>query len=475
MPNPLTSSDPLKSILYHLQGDAANYILENIPHPVFLVNEAYHITHCNQPFCSLLKLERSQILDRPLNAFFSAPSSVHFKTVIEDLWNASLAAPSVAELTPVLGSSKCHMTLKRMVIGEQTIAVLGTVIYHPNEKAAASSSHSLIKYTELMLKINQSLLEKTSEQELMDFIMTELYAVFGHKDCGCILIDRDGHLKMVSQVGYTEEAKQQFDILTEKSYFWRYANGNINQVYRINQIDLIEQEDYTKVAPSKSGMDMLSSISAPLIIDGKLYGLINFDSPVRDAFTEDQVSIMEYVRTQLSIAIKNMQLYEKIIKLSRYDQLTELMNRHYFEECITLRMEQCKASGESLVLVVCDVDYLKQVNDSMGHLIGDHLLKACADTLKLACGKNALVARFGGDEFVAVVPGSDELHLSAYLEEGRRLLMTQKAGKWPYSFSFGLSVMTESDFDYYSILKRADLAMYHEKEFRMKGRRATDR
>jgi len=345
----------------------------------------------------------------------------------------------------------------------------------PQATVTANSLNPLFKYTELMLQINQSMLTVTNEKDLLDLTMKELYMVFGHHECGCILINEDNRLKMVSQVGYTEEAMRHFDLETEKSYFWRYANGNINQVYRINQIDLIEQEDYSKVAASTSGQEMLSSISAPLIIDGKLYGLINFDSPIQNAFTEEQVSIMEYVRTQLSIAIKNMKLYERTVMLSRYDQLTGLMNRHYFEEIVLLRLMSCKLSGKSFVLVVCDVDYLKQVNDNSGHLSGDTLLIACAKSIKIACGDNALVSRFGGDEFVAVVFDTDEHSVASAIEEERRRLMLNKFGNWSYSFSFGLSSLIGSDESYYSILRRADQAMYHEKEFRMKGRRKCDR
>lgn len=329
---------------------------------------------------------------------------------------------------------------------------------------------TLLKYTEMMLKIHQSILEKTNEQDLLDLIMHELYRVFGHKDCGCILIEKEGFLRMVSQVGYTEAAMKAFKLETHKSYFWRYAQGNINRVYCINQIDLIEQEDYSKVAESTDGREMISSISAPIIIDGKLYGLINFDSPERDAFTQEQISIMEYVRVQLSIAIKNMQLYEKMIRLSRYDQMTGLMNRHYFEMCVNELMQTTRSKGTPLLLTVCDVDGLKQVNDQYGHLIGDDLLVAVASAIQAACGDNALIARFGGDEFVACVQGYPLQTLAHRLESERAQLMHTTIGPFAYSFSFGITEMQKNEDAYYAMLRRADQAMYQEKQLRMRRR-----
>lgn len=329
---------------------------------------------------------------------------------------------------------------------------------------------TLLKYTEMMLKIHQSILEKTNEQDLLDLIMNELYRVFGHKDCGCILIEKDGYLRMVSQVGYTEAAMKAFKLETHKSYFWRYAQGDINKVYCINQIDLIEQEDYSKVAESNDGKEMISSISAPIIIDGKLYGLINFDSPERDAFTHEQISIMEYVRVQLSFAIKNMQLYEKMLRLSRYDQMTGLMNRHYFEMRVNEHIKSAQSENKPLLLTVCDVDGLKQVNDQYGHLIGDDLLIAVASAIQSACGDNALVARFGGDEFVACVIGMPLQTLTYQLESARALLMKTVIGPFAYSFSFGITEMLGDADDYYTLLRRADQAMYQEKQLRMRRR-----
>jgi diguanylate cyclase (GGDEF)-like protein len=446
------------------------YAINAVHHPVFCMDSKNTITLCNQSFCNLLDLSEVNVIGRRPTDFFL--DFKEFFVCDQDI------ITGFEPFTQQNLYEKLSMTLTIwshcIVSDTRVIGAVCTVTSHALSQNYLTAQNPLFRYTELMLQINQSMLEVTCEQDLLDLIMKELYLVFGHHDCGCILINRDNHLKMVSQVGYTPEAMANFDIETERSYFWRYANGNINKVYRINQIDLIEQEDYTKVATSQSGLDMLSSISAPILIDGKLYGLINFDSPKQNAFTEEQVAIMEYVRTQLSIAIKNMKLYERTVTLSRYDHLTGLMNRHYFEEKVLELLEQVKRKSESLVLIVCDVDYLKQVNDSMGHLKGDELLWACGNAIKKACGENAFVARFGGDEFVAVVNNTTEHALSEKLEEERRLLMLTKCGHYSFSFSFGLSSLQYSDETYYAILKRADDAMYLEKEFRMKGRRKTD-
>lgn len=465
-----THLDP--SLSLNFKDGLFEYTINAIHHPVFCMDDTNVIILCNEAFCNLLKRSRHLIVGQRPSQLFNGFSDLF----TSESKMAMPFKPFTQHHTDTLSLFSFDITTHCLVSETVVQGALCTVTPSPeSQQSPPSQQNPLFKYTELMLQINQSMIDVTSEQDLLDLIMRELYMVFGHHDCGCILINRGEHLKMVSQVGYTPEAMANFDIETERSYFWRYANGNINKVYRINQIDLIEQEDYTKVASSKSGQDMLSSISAPILIDGKLYGLINFDSPEQNAFTEEQVAIMEYVRTQLSIAIKNMKLYERTVTLSRYDHLTGLMNRHYFEEKVLEVLEQVKGSSDSLVLIVCDVDYLKQVNDSMGHLKGDELLWACGNAIKKACGENAFVARFGGDEFVAVVRHTTEHALSEKLEEERRLLMLTKCGHWSFSFSFGLSSLQHSDETYYTILKRADDAMYLEKEFRMKGRRKTDR
>lgn len=338
-----------------------------------------------------------------------------------------------------------------------------------------SNRDNVFKYTEMFLRINQSMMSITTEQELLDHIMDEIYDVFDHHDCGCILVNRDGLLYMESQVGYTAEAMRSFNIKVEESYFYRYAGGEYNRVYRINQIDLINEEDYSKVAESVDGTEMLSSISAPIIIDDKLYGLINFDSPYENAFTEEQLVVMEYVRIQLAAAIKNMKLYEKIIHLSRYDQLTALCNRHYFETIIEELILNCMDSSSEITLVVCDVDYLKKVNDTWGHLAGDEYLKLVAKCLKESLPECSHIGRFGGDEFIAVISDIEDQELVERLSSAQLNLDSCDDIKWNMSFSYGFSKLIKGEDTYLSVLKKADEKMYLQKSKRIFGRRKNDR
>ncbi len=470
----MKSQSPYSTVFNKNGNLVLESLLNAVQHPLFFKDKSLHITFCNDSFYALAGFKKP-FPDLKTMAEYFDPCD---KEVIQKHDQALLQSgiKSTYETHLILGGSKRAILVESssVIIASEVYGILNTVFFSDSLKDS-TLPNPLFKYTELMLKINQSMLEKTNERDLLNFIMKELYAVFGHKDCGCILINKNNHLKMISQVGYTQDAMEKFDIEMEKSYFWRFAKGNINKVYRINQTDLIEQEDYTKVAESTNGQEMLSSISAPIIIDNQLYGLINFDSPTPNAFNDHQISIMEYVRVQLAIAIKNRQLYEKTVRLSRYDQLTGLMNRHYFEEEVAKLLIERTSLQRTLILVVCDVDRLKQINDSAGHLAGDALLIACTKAIQAALGKNALVARFGGDEFVGVTLDTTESALSEQLVAQRRLLMLNKSGIWPHSFSFGMSKRLPEDTDYYSILKRADIIMYQEKELRMNGRRESDK
>lgn len=153
---------------------------------------------------------------------------------------------------------------------------------------------------------------------------------------------------------------------------------------------------------------------------------------------------------------------EQLRYLSTHDSLTGLHNRLYFEEQMNL-MEN--GEYDPVGLVMCDVDGLKIVNDTLGHDKGDRLLKTVANLINQCFRKNDIVARVGGDEFAVLLPETSRLTVEQTLNRIREKVKEYNLGnsELPLSISLGYAVRTTADTTMGTIFEDADNNMYREK------------
>jgi diguanylate cyclase (GGDEF)-like protein len=141
------------------------------------------------------------------------------------------------------------------------------------------------------------------------------------------------------------------------------------------------------------------------------------------------------------------------------DELTGVLLRGPGLVRLTALVQAARDGEESLQLAFLDVDHLKTVNDSLGHSAGDRLLRQVAETLSATLGPDALVLRYGGDEFVCATPRSSSEELDLLLRQVRERL---RAGSESGSISFGTTGLLPSD-TAESMMARADSALYDQR------------
>ena len=178
--------------------------------------------------------------------------------------------------------------------------------------------------------------------------------------------------------------------------------------------------------------------------------------------------LIERLAALYAIAVQRERAEETIRQMEYHDSLTGLPNRLLFNDRFTLALAQAKRNKQKLSVMILDLDKFKEVNDSLGHNIGDQLLKGVGQRLAGLLRRTDTVARIGGDEFIVL--------LSTIKHENDSIEIAQKimhAFQKPFDIddhkirnttSIGIALYPEDGEDIATLVKNADIAMYRAKE-----------
>ncbi len=161
-------------------------------------------------------------------------------------------------------------------------------------------------------------------------------------------------------------------------------------------------------------------------------------------------------------SIRNTLLRES--RLAREDALTKLPNRREFLERGHQSFAQAQRQGAPFAAVYIDLDRFKEVNDTLGHEIGDRLLRSVAAAMRAHVRASDVPGRLGGDEFALLLPNMKTDTVQVYVEKLRlALLDAMQAERWPVTFSIGVASYRTTPPDFDALLKQADELMYEVK------------
>jgi len=210
-----------------------------------------------------------------------------------------------------------------------------------------------------------------------------------------------------------------------------------------------------------------SSLTCPLIANGRPIGFLFFTSREVNAYRDIHQSIFNQIANQISIVIEKSRIFQQIAYAARHDALTGLPNRALFFETLTRTLARVGEDG-SLAVLYLDLDHFKRVNDTLGHPVGDLLLKKMARRLRRCVGARGAVARLGGDEF-AVIQGpigsaAEVATLADDIGEAVRAPLTIDGYDVDVDVSIGAAIAPEHGGEIDELLKKADVALYDVKK-----------
>lgn len=258
-----------------------------------------------------------------------------------------------------------------------------------------------------------------------------------------------------------------FYVLTDKGRFLRW-NRNFEQVTglnsdtlsRINARDLFDHEDRSRVAEA---IHRVFETGAANVEAGLLHASGSY-TPYY--FTGLRVELNgQPCLTGTGIDISARKRVEaELHHQAHHDSLTGLMNRRSFEELLPLEVERSHRYGSPLSLIMFDIDHFKAVNDLYGHPVGDRILCQVADTLQASMRGSDILIRWGGEEFLSLLPETKAEAASVLADTLRALLArTRFTGPGKISASLGVTQYRPGE-SARSLLKRVDDALYQAKE-----------
>jgi diguanylate cyclase (GGDEF)-like protein len=260
----------------------------------------------------------------------------------------------------------------------------------------------------------------------------------------------------------------------------------LNQIYLVCLMSVMTPAGLVSLASDKYSFSLFFySIVLPLLITIISLGefpyinigacIILYIFVVRHLFTWHYATLTNAIRLKLENKQLSESLYEsnsQLTQLSVIDELTQIANRRHFDEVLEKEWLRAKRISSALSLLLIDIDYFKQYNDTFGHLKGDECLSYIADTLKINLNRPGdFVARYGGEEFCIIMPETDLVGAIAFAEKINSTIIELKienpgseVSKY-LTVSVGVATIVPKERDsYMDLIYTSDKALYKAKK-----------
>ena len=233
--------------------------------------------------------------------------------------------------------------------------------------------------------------------------------------------------------------------------------------------DTAKDARFARKFDAKTQFETRSILCAPLISRGRTIGVVEIVNKLKGRFTEGDLEILLTLVEPCAIAIENAILFQRTEQLTITDDLTKLFNSRYLNVYLSRELKRCKRHGIPLSLIFLDLDGFKSINDQYGHLAGSATLAEVGAILAEALRESDILARYGGDEFVVVLPETPAPGALVIAERLRRAIevhsFLQVQGLTArISASFGIASYPDHGLSPDGLIQKADQAMYRVKE-----------
>lgn len=212
--------------------------------------------------------------------------------------------------------------------------------------------------------------------------------------------------------------------------------------------------------------DARSMITLPIMSRGSVLGLLVFFRDQDEAsFTDEHYRLLQTFNDYVTIAVENARNYKYVQELTVTDDLTKLYNSRYLHLVLERELARSERYKEDVSIVFIDIDNFKSINDKNGHMVGSSLLKEFGDFLLSMIRTSDVAIRYGGDEFVLVLPRTGKKDALIFVNRlvetlHNYVFLKQKHLNIKMTASFGIATFPEDGKNIDQIISAADKAMY---------------
>ncbi|GMV34323.1 MAG: diguanylate cyclase [Chloroflexi bacterium CFX1] len=339
--------------------------------------------------------------------------------VAEDRHYFSTAARSGSAIcTPIFKQGALYgvlyvESLEANAFGGQDVITLETLASQISESVQRAELHaqtrSDLRTIAAIQKVSKLVASSLDLETVSRTVVKSLKDAFNYSHVSIYILEEE-YLNLAAQVGYPEQTE------IKKIHI---SQGVAGRTIRNRAAQFIEDTEKEKVF-LKADENITSEICVPLLKEDVALGMLNVESRGETRLTFKDVELLSAVAGPIAVAVDNARLHAELKKMATTDAVTGLFNRHVFEQAIIAEIERAERKGESLSLIVFDIDLFKEYNDTWGHPAGDARLKAVADIIKQNLRKYDLAARYGGDEFAIILTDCDRKNALQFAQRLRQ-------------------------------------------------------
>ena len=320
---------------------------------------------------------------------------------------------------------------------------------------------------EILHQIGKTLTSTLDIKEVLSIIMQKISELLKPSNWSLLLLDEEKHeLFFEIAVGENSDKLKNMRLtIGEGIAGWVAMTGE-----SVLLTDVAKDPRFAPRFDNVTKFETHSIICVPLRSKGRVLGVVELINNLNDEdFDQNDLTILTTLTDYAAIAIENAKYLQKVQELTIKDDLTTLYNSRYLHLMLESEMERSKRYGLHFAMIFLDLDHFKLVNDKYGHIIGSKVLKETAEVIRLELRKPDIPIRYGGDEFVVLLPETDKkgaYKVTARMRESLNdhVFLKEEGFSIKLTASFGIASFPEDTDNTLDLVRLSDRAMYKIKE-----------